>query len=151
MTTTKMVPPKPPFPEPTGVYSTHKANCHCGAVRFSFSISPPLESYPVVNCNCSICQRSGYLLVYPSKKNFTLEAGGGGDDGENGGALGSYTFANHRVKHSFCKKCGSSVFFEITTLHPDLVEQGHEAPDIMGMNVSPAYVKHALAHRLCHL
>lgn len=127
--------PRPPFPPPTGVFSTHKANCHCKAVRWSFSISPPLDSYPVVSCNCSICERNGYLLVYPLKKNFTLEAG-------EEDCMASYVFANNRVKHSFCKKCGSSVFFDIltppvedVTLGPD---KGEEFPDIMGVNVSSA-------------
>ncbi|KKY37685.1 hypothetical protein UCDDA912_g02307 [Diaporthe ampelina] len=125
--------PSPPFPPPTGEYSDHKANCHCGAVKFTFSISPPLDAYPVVECNCSICQRNGYLLVYPIKEN--LELGGGSDD-----AMGSYTFGSKNVKHNFCKECGSSVFFEVLGPPHEAANEAagkeEKLPVIMGVNVS---------------
>lgn len=127
----------PPFPPPTGEYSDHAANCHCGAVRFTFSISPPLDEYPVVVCNCSICQRNGYLLVYPIKENLKLRE-------ESEEAMGSYVFGNKNVKHSFCKQCGSSVFFEVMNPPPEAVVEavveaearGEKLPVIMGVNVS---------------
>lgn len=54
----------------------------------------------------------------------------------------SYVFANKAVKHSFCKKCGIRVFFEILVPPPEAVtafqEKGEEFPDIMGVNVSCA-------------
>lgn len=111
----------PPVPQPTGQFSRHQANCHCGKVRYSFSISPPLESYPVVSCDCSVCQRHGYLLVYPTKDEVDLE-------GDADASLGSYTFGKNMVHHFFCKSCGSSVFFELRIPSPD--------PVLMGMNVS---------------
>lgn len=143
--------PSPPFPPPTGKYSDHKANCHCGALKFTFSISPPLDDYPVVECNCSICQRNGYLLVYPIKENLKL-----GDDSEE--ALGSYTFGNENVKHIFCKECGSSVFFEVLSPPREAVNEadgkGEKLPVIMGVNVShmvsaSATHNHSLMWPLC--
>ncbi|KAJ6191191.1 hypothetical protein N7519_001212 [Penicillium mononematosum] len=62
-------------PAPTGESSSHSGNCHCGAVRFSFTLSPPLHEYPTNTCNCSICTKNGYLLVYPFTKDFTIEKG----------------------------------------------------------------------------
>lgn len=51
-------------PKPT---KTYDASCHCGNVKFSLTLSPPLEEgYKVLNCNCSICRRSGYLLICES-------------------------------------------------------------------------------------
>lgn len=127
-----MSPPKPPFPPPTGVFSTHKANCHCGTVRWSFSISPPLDSYPVVRCNCSICQRNGYLLVYAVKENVKLESG-------TAESLGSYAFGKEVLSHKFCVTCGSSVFFEVQAPPAEAVagaeEKGEKLPTIVGMNV----------------
>lgn len=124
---------RPPFPPPTGEYSDHAANCHCGRVKFTFSISPPLGEYPVVVCNCSICQRNGYLLVYPTKDKVKLQEGS-----EEG--VGSYTFANKNVKHNFCKECGSSVFFEVLNPPQEAVTEaegrGETLPVIMGVNVS---------------
>ncbi|KAH8750810.1 Mss4-like protein [Diaporthe sp. PMI_573] len=124
--------PSPPFPPPTGEYSDHKANCHCGAVRFTFFISPPLDNYPVVECNCSICQRNGYLLVYPVKENLKLGEG-------SGEAMGSYCFGNNNVKHNFCKQCGSSLFFEVLSPPHDAAAEaerrGEKLPVIMGVNL----------------
>jgi Uncharacterized conserved protein len=92
-----------PFPPtPTGESSSHSGNCHCGAVRFSFTISPPLHEYPANSCNCSICTKNGYLLVYPSTKDLTIERG---ED-----ALKDYHFTERKVKHRFCGECGSSCF-----------------------------------------
>lgn len=118
-----------PFPTPTGVFSSHKANCHCGAIRLSFKISPPLESYPVVSCNCSICQRNGHMFVYPERANVTLESG------SEDATIGSYSFATGVVAHKFCKNCGSSVFFEFTNREGN--DEGKpDLPDVMGINVS---------------
>jgi hypothetical protein len=43
--------------------ATYDAGCHCGNISFSFTLSPPLPDYEVMNCGCSICRRAGYLLV----------------------------------------------------------------------------------------
>lgn len=119
-----------PIPTPTGVFSTHQANCHCGAIRLSFKISPPLDSYPVVSCNCSICQRNGYLFVYPDKDNVTLESGP--ED-----LLGSYKFGSEVILHKFCKNCGGSVLFEFANgKPPEVGNEKPELPNVMGLNVS---------------
>lgn len=128
-------PPGPPFPPPTGEFSHHDANCHCGKVRYSFSISPPLEQYPAISCDCSICQRNGYLCVYTTKDRVKLQ----GDDSEAN--LGTYNFGKNVVNHNFCKNCGSSVFFEITAspFGPPPAAADPSAPKpptLMGLNVS---------------
>lgn len=124
---------RPPFPPPTGEYSDHAANCHCGRVKFTFSISPPLGEDPVVVYNCSICQRNGYLLVYPTKEKVKLQEG-------SEEAMWSYIFANKNVKHKFCKECGSSVFFEVLKPPQEAVTEaegrGETLPVTMGVNVS---------------
>lgn len=45
---------------------TYEAGCHCGYVRFSVTLSPPLPEYKPLECNCSACRRFGYLLVCKS-------------------------------------------------------------------------------------
>lgn len=47
--------------------STTEAGCHCGYIKFSVTLSPPLPEYKVLECNCSICRKSGYLLVCKSR------------------------------------------------------------------------------------
>lgn len=52
---------------------TYPGGCHCGYIRFEVTLSPPLDEQTVVDCNCSMCRRGGYLLVCTSKKIPTFE------------------------------------------------------------------------------
>ncbi|PWY72587.1 hypothetical protein BO83DRAFT_437542 [Aspergillus eucalypticola CBS 122712] len=106
------------FPTPTSEQSMHKGNCHCGAVSFRFSLSPPLSEYHVVSCNCSICSKNGYLLVYPSLKDFTLESGAE--------TTRTHQFGRRQAKHEFCGTCGSSCFIRLVA---------EDAPPIIAVNV----------------
>ena len=101
---------------------TYEAICHCGTVQYSVTLSPPLARQKVVSCNCSICARNGYLLVYPLRKHLSVKSG------EHD--LKSYSFGIKRNLHKFCANCGSSVFFD-----PRMAEHGEE-PDLIGVNVS---------------
>lgn len=101
---------------------TYSAICHCGTVQYTVTLSPPLAKQKVVECNCSICSRNGYLLVYPLREQVDIKSG------EE--ALKSYSFGIKRNRHLFCGRCGSSVFFD-----PRMPEFG-ESPDIFPVNVS---------------
>ena len=97
------------FPTPGKSSETYQGNCHCGAVQYKVTLSPPLipsadapdERWPVINCNCSICKRNGYSLVHPYAQNVEFIQGQ-----EN---LTQYQFNSGRCVHSFCKTCGSSI------------------------------------------
>ena len=39
---------------------TYSGGCHCGRVRYE--VATALS--PVMSCNCSICQKRGYMLTY---------------------------------------------------------------------------------------
>lgn len=55
---------------------TYKASCHCGAFAYSVKTTPlDHESTEVVRCNCSICMRNGYLLVYVPSDDITFTSG----------------------------------------------------------------------------
>lgn len=101
---------------------TYDANCHCGAVRFTVKLSPLLAQQKPVCCNCSICSKNGYMLVYPLRQDLVLTQG---ED-----VLKSYSFGKGQNQHKFCGECGSSVFFD-----PRMAEHGQE-PDLLGVNVS---------------
>ncbi|PYH89967.1 hypothetical protein BO71DRAFT_295824, partial [Aspergillus ellipticus CBS 707.79] len=105
-------------PTPTSEHCVHHGHCHCGAVRFTFTLSRPLPEYPVNSCNCPICTRNGYLLVYPARQDFTLETGQAD--------LRQYTFPRLVAQHQFCGRCGSSCFIQ-------LLEE--DAPPIVAVNV----------------
>ncbi|PSN69084.1 hypothetical protein BS50DRAFT_445481, partial [Corynespora cassiicola Philippines] len=83
---------------------TYDALCHCGKVQWSVTLSPALEQQKVVSCNCSICFRNGYLLVYPSREHVVVKSG------EE--SLRTYQFGTKGNLHKFCSTCGSSVFFD---------------------------------------
>jgi hypothetical protein len=57
----------------------------------------------VVDCNCSICRKKGFLhLIVPPKKFRLLQ-------GEE--VLTTYTFNTHTAKHTFCSICGTYAFY----------------------------------------
>ena len=107
---------------------TYPASCHCGNVQYSVVLSPPLPEWKVVSCNCSICSRNGYLLVYPERSQLHMTSG------EE--QLRSYSFGIKRNLHKFCGRCGSAVFFD-----PRMQEFGEAPPDLMGVNVSTEPLK----------
>lgn len=78
----------------------YRGSCHCQAVTFEIETQEPFE---VERCNCSICQKSGFLhLILPLSK-FTLLTG------END--LTTYSFNTGVAKHTFCKHCGIKPFY----------------------------------------
>jgi hypothetical protein len=79
---------------------THAGGCHCGRVRFAVSAPATLQ---VLDCDCSICSRTGYLhLVVPAER-FVLVSGSE--------VLSTYTFQTHTAKHLFCSICGIKSFY----------------------------------------
>jgi hypothetical protein len=86
---------------------THKGGCHCGKVRFEVEAPADLE---VLDCNCSICSKTGYLHLIVPRSRFRLLAG------EE--ALSTYTFNTGTAKHYFCATCGIKPFY-VPRSHPD--------------------------------
>ena len=66
-------PQEVPWSQPNGIYATYDLHCHCGAIRYTMKISPPLyaehtegkEQCVAVECNCSYCERNGIIAVHP--------------------------------------------------------------------------------------
>jgi hypothetical protein len=74
---------------------TYEGSCHCGAVRFEIDMAPPEKAF---TCNCSICNRAGWLLGFGPESAFRLVAG----EGE----LSDYQFGRKHIHHVFCRTCG---------------------------------------------
>ncbi|KAF2673827.1 glutathione-dependent formaldehyde-activating, GFA [Microthyrium microscopicum] len=83
----------------------YHANCHCGSVQITAKILS-LAEYPVCDCNCSICTKNGYLLVYPKREDFKITAGAE--------SLSQYLFGLKNKPHNFCKLCGTSMFIDFS-------------------------------------
>ncbi|KAB2575863.1 Glutathione-dependent formaldehyde-activating [Lasiodiplodia theobromae] len=86
--------------------TTYAANCHCGRVQFTATL-PDITTNAVVRCNCSICSKNGYLLVYPKAKDVKFTAGEG--------RLGEYRFGNKKKPHKFCMLCGTSILIDFSS------------------------------------
>jgi len=64
----------------------------------------------LIDCNCSMCAKTGYLHLIVAKDRFRLLRG------DN--ALTTYTFNTGAAKHMFCKICGIKSFY-VPRSHPD--------------------------------
>lgn len=73
--------------------------CHCGKVRYEVEID---LSKPVIDCNCSYCEKKGTLLSFVPRSALTIVSG---ED-----QLTAYRFNTGNIEHSFCKICGVQCF-----------------------------------------
>ncbi|MDE2183336.1 MAG: GFA family protein [Alphaproteobacteria bacterium] len=87
--------------------SWHRGGCHCGAIAFEVLAPDEVE---LVDCNCSMCARTGYLHLIVPKERFRLLSGAG--------ALTTYEFNTKIAKHLFCSVCGIKSFY-VPRSHPD--------------------------------
>jgi hypothetical protein len=85
----------------------HVGGCHCGRVKFEVQAPADIEA---IECNCSICSKSGFLHLIVPKSRFALIQG---DE-----VLTTYTFNTGVAKHLFCKVCGVKSFY-IPRSNPD--------------------------------
>ena len=82
--------------------------CHCGAVRFAAKVEG--NEPELLDCNCSICRRTGFLHLIIAHQDLTLIKGS--ED------LTSYRFGSGQADHLFCRHCGVKSFYQPRS-HPD--------------------------------
>lgn len=87
--------------------TTHRGGCHCGRVRFEVEAPENLE---VLECNCSLCHKVGFLHLIVPRSQFKLVSGSD--------SLTSYQFNTRTANHLFCKVCGVKSFY-VPRSHPD--------------------------------
>ena len=107
---------------------THTGGCHCGRVRFEV-IAP--AHVDVSECNCSMCNKAGFLHLIVPAGQFKLLSGGD--------ALTTYTFNTGVAKHLFCSICGVKSFY-VPRSHPDGISVNARCIDegsIESMSVRP--------------
>lgn len=76
----------------------YQGSCQCGAI--AYQVEADISS--VLSCNCSMCSRKGYLLVFVPSSSLTML--------KTDVQLTTYTFNTHTIKHQFCPVCGCSPF-----------------------------------------
>jgi hypothetical protein len=84
-----------------------KGGCHCGAVCFEVLMPDEVEA---VDCNCSMCAKTGYVHYMVPKDRFRLLTGAD--------KLTTYEFNTKTAKHLFCSVCGIKSFY-VPRSHPD--------------------------------
>lgn len=85
----------------------HRGGCHCGRVRFEADGPARLD---VLDCNCSICRKVGFLHWIVPLSRFRLISGA-----EH---LRSYQFGTGIAQHRFCGVCGIKAFY-VPRSNPD--------------------------------
>lgn len=85
----------------------HRGDCHCGRVRFEFDSSADRVLH---RCNCSICERIGFLHLIIPRSAFILLT--------PWDEMTLYTFNTGVAKHYFCSTCGVKPFY-IPRSNPD--------------------------------
>ena len=94
---------------------TLKGACHCGAIRFTTTLTEGLAS--ARRCTCSICRMRGAIAVTSTPADFQLTQG---ED-----KLATYRFNTKAAEHHFCEECG------IYTHH-----KRRSDPNQLGVNVA---------------
>jgi len=85
----------------------HTGSCHCGLVTIEVEAAEDLIVY---QCNCSICERTGFLHLIVPASDFRLVAGLS--------MLTTYTFNTGVARHYFCKVCGCKPYY-VPRSNPD--------------------------------
>jgi hypothetical protein len=75
---------------------TLKGACHCGAVRFTVTLTEGFAS--ARRCTCSICRMRGAVGVTSTPVHFRIT------EGED--KLATYRFNTMSAEHHFCSTCG---------------------------------------------
>jgi len=91
--------------------ATYRGGCHCGAVRFELALDG--DPRDVLDCNCSICTKKGFLHLIVPRERFTLLQG---ED-----ALSNYQFGTGVAQHLFCRHCGIHSFY-VPRSDPDKID-----------------------------
>ena len=71
----------------------YTGSCQCGAI--AFQVEADLDQ--TVTCNCSRCQRLGFVLTFVPKADFHLTSDG---------PVTEYLFNRMVIQHRFCPTCG---------------------------------------------
>ena len=94
---------------------TLDGSCHCGAVRFTATLTEGWAS--ARRCTCSLCRMRGAVAVTSTPETFRITAG---ED-----KLATYRFNTRTAEHHFCSECG------IYTHH-----KRRSNPNELGVNVA---------------
>ncbi len=111
---------------------TYVGSCHCGRVRFR--VTAVLDR--LVDCNCSVCTRKGFIHLIVAPEQFELVAGR--DE------LVLYQFNTKTARHQFCRVCGIHPFY-VPRSDPDKIDVNVrclEGVDLSALTIAPFDGRH---------
>jgi hypothetical protein len=82
----------------------YSGSCQCGAVTFDVEV----DLAHTKTCNCSRCQRLGWIMAFTPAAQFHLKSG---ED-----RLSEYKFNREIIRHLFCATCGIESFARASLL-----------------------------------
>lgn len=82
-------------------------SCHCGAVQITVP-GPPGE---VLQCNCSLCRKTGWIGGYWHPKRVVIAA--------DPGMLNSYVQGDRTIDFHTCARCGTATHWTPLTAPRD--------------------------------
>lgn len=106
---------------------TYQGGCHCGRVRFEVTT----HLTRIVDCNCSICTKKGFLHLIVEPEQFRLLT--------SADAVTLYQFNTKTAKHYFCPVCGMHSYY-VPRSHPDKIDVNVrclEGVDLQRLTITP--------------
>ena len=94
---------------------TYRGACHCEAVQFE----APLDLDKTMVCNCSRCQKLGWVMAFAPRARIAITRGEG--------TTKDYLFHNKKIHHHFCPACG---------IEPFAFAQGRDGQEMAVINVN---------------
>ncbi|WP_104491727.1 GFA family protein [Paracoccus denitrificans] len=92
----------------------YKGGCQCGSV--AYEVDADLDK--TFTCNCSRCQRLGFVLTFVPKADFHLTSDG---------PVTEYLFNRKQIRHRFCPTCGVESY---------ALGQGADGVEMVAVNVN---------------
>lgn len=87
---------------PSSLPTELHGSCHCNAVQFKVQLIS--NTITVLDCNCSVCAKKGYLHLTVPKERVTLSAG-------SEERMTTYCFGTDVAQHTFCSTCGVQAIY----------------------------------------
>lgn len=100
-------------------------SCHCRNVTFQVELVSNSET--VLDCNCSICAKKGFLHLTVPKERVKISA-------ESVRHMTTYKFGTDVAQHTFCSKCGVQALY-VPRSNPECYSVNVRCLDLNGKSI----------------
>lgn len=100
-------------------------SCHCGNVTFQVDFVSNSET--VLDCNCSICAKKGFLHLTVPKERVRISA-------ESLRHMTTYKYGTDVAQHTFCSTCGVQAIY-VPRSNPESYSVNVRCLDLQGKSI----------------